>query len=290
MGVKRAINNALPLWDNTSIEQPKDFGGQWTEQKLDILQSYVAFYATALKNQKYDLIYIDAFAGTGHCNGNNGQIIGSALRSLQVEPGYQRYIFIERKPRRYKRLVKTLEQYPHKNIEHYCGDANELLPEILKAIDWRNSRAVLFLDPFGMELEWRVLEAIRQTSSVDLWYLFSLAGLFRQATRSSLKLTKHKIAALNRILGTNDWYEEIYKNGQQDFITDDHRVRSISVDQLMAIATKRFRDLFPYASDPLALPKTGVRRYALYFLTSNDSKLAISLASKVANHIVAKLG
>ena len=43
-----------------------DFGGPWTEQKLKILERYLDAYTTALKNQRFELVYIDAFAGTGH--------------------------------------------------------------------------------------------------------------------------------------------------------------------------------------------------------------------------------
>ena len=41
------------------------FGGPWTIEKLDILEAYLDRYTTALKGQAFDLIYIDAFAGTG---------------------------------------------------------------------------------------------------------------------------------------------------------------------------------------------------------------------------------
>ena len=42
-----------------------DFGGPWTQQKLNILEHYLDAYTTALKNQPFRLVYIDAFAGTG---------------------------------------------------------------------------------------------------------------------------------------------------------------------------------------------------------------------------------
>ena len=37
------------------------FGGPWTEDKLDILEGYLDSYTTALKNQPFRLVYIDAF-------------------------------------------------------------------------------------------------------------------------------------------------------------------------------------------------------------------------------------
>ena len=43
------------------------FGGLWTKEKLDVLRDYLGFYCKALSGQKFDLVYIDAFAGTGRC-------------------------------------------------------------------------------------------------------------------------------------------------------------------------------------------------------------------------------
>lgn len=44
------------------------FGGAWTLIKLKVLSKYLYFYTTALKNQFFNLCYIDAFAGCGEVN------------------------------------------------------------------------------------------------------------------------------------------------------------------------------------------------------------------------------
>jgi three-Cys-motif partner protein len=47
-------------------ESLQQFGGSWTEQKLQRLREYLIAYHNALKNQPFTLYYIDAFAGTGY--------------------------------------------------------------------------------------------------------------------------------------------------------------------------------------------------------------------------------
>ena len=42
-----------------------EFGGQHTELKLSIVESYLKTFTTALNRKFRRLIYIDAFAGTG---------------------------------------------------------------------------------------------------------------------------------------------------------------------------------------------------------------------------------
>ena len=42
-----------------------EFGGQHTELKLSIVESYLKAFTTALRSRFQELWYIDAFAGTG---------------------------------------------------------------------------------------------------------------------------------------------------------------------------------------------------------------------------------
>lgn len=85
-------------------------GGPWTVEKLSILSDYLNFYTAALKNQPFQLIYIDAFAGTGKINiGNEYEyevIDGSARLALQARGQFAEYIFIEKK----RSFAKELEQ------------------------------------------------------------------------------------------------------------------------------------------------------------------------------------
>lgn len=43
----------------------QSFGGPWTLLKLDVLEKYLHFFVHSMKNQKFKLCYIDAFAGSG---------------------------------------------------------------------------------------------------------------------------------------------------------------------------------------------------------------------------------
>ena len=62
------------------------FGGNWTEEKLNIFTSYLDAYLIALQNQKFKKIYIDAFAGTGEIETSDGgqYLVGSAKRGWHL--------------------------------------------------------------------------------------------------------------------------------------------------------------------------------------------------------------
>ena len=56
-----------------------------------------------------------------------------------------------------------------------------LIRKLCCEIDWRRTRGVIFLDPFGASLEWQTLKVIAATEALDVWYFFPLSSIFRNA-------------------------------------------------------------------------------------------------------------
>ena len=81
-----------------------------------------------------------------------------------------------------------------------------------RAKDWSSHRAVLFLDPYGMQVDWTTIEAIARTKAIDLWVLFPLGiGVNRLLTKSG-DIPDSWRRRLDLLLGTEDWYEEFYRS------------------------------------------------------------------------------
>ena len=51
-------------------------------------------------------------------------------------------------------------------------DANTAVQRICASTNWHNNRAVLFLDPYGMQVSWETLAAVAATKAIDLWMLY----------------------------------------------------------------------------------------------------------------------
>lgn len=165
------------------------FGGNWTEEKLNIFTSYLDAYLIALQNQKFNKIYIDAFAGTGEIETSDGEqyLVGSAKRALAASRKFDRYFFIEgdeKKAAELREMVNT--EFPHltRIVTVYCGDANEKLTQIIRDVDWRYNRGLLFLDPYATQVNWTTLENVAQTKSIDVWYLFPFSALNRMLPKN----------------------------------------------------------------------------------------------------------
>ena len=70
----------------------------------------------------------------------------------------------------------------------------------------------MFLDPFGMQVEWETIEAIAETKAIDLWVLFrSWSVAVNRLLKKDGEVPQNFRNQLNKLLGTNEWYDEFYK-------------------------------------------------------------------------------
>ena len=109
------------------------FGGPWTREKLSILQRYLDAYTTALKNQPFSLMYVDAFAGTGRVAlpGKDREdlqelIRGSAAIALNIQDKrFDRLIFVEQDSDRCSELEGLKGTHSGQCVETIRSDANQ---------------------------------------------------------------------------------------------------------------------------------------------------------------------
>ena len=100
--------------------QSQKFGGPWTEQKLECVRKYLHAYTTIMRKQRFHFAYIDAFAGTGSWKPpkeTQELLDGSPRIALQVEPPFNKYVFIEKNQQKYSKLLKLEIKFPSRPIE-----------------------------------------------------------------------------------------------------------------------------------------------------------------------------
>jgi three-Cys-motif partner protein len=155
----------------------------------------------------------------------------------------------------------------------------------------KGMRGVIFLDPFGMEVDWTTVKAIAATASLDLWYFFPLMGLYRQAANAAPAIDAKKRARLNRVLGTGDWEHAWYgtPNGEIDLFDDPvTAIRTADVAAIECYVKKRLELVFTgTVLDPLRIyNERGLPIASLFFAVSNPSRGAVRLATDIAKHIL----
>ncbi|MCC6616807.1 MAG: three-Cys-motif partner protein TcmP [Anaerolineae bacterium] len=285
-----------------------DFGGDWTLEKLERVRKYLVAYTKIMNNQSWieSFAYIDAFAGTGYQSlkqdDNPNQplfpelieeeplhfVDGSARIALQVEPRFKKYIFVEKDPSRYQELQKLREQFPDRasDILIVNADANTYLQDLCEK-NWKRRRAVLFLDPFGMQVTWDTIQAIAQTKAIDLWYLFPLGiGVSRLLKRDgNINLAWRN--RLDKVFGEPAWYDVFYKTyAELNLLGEQQRIVKIGdFDTISQYFVRRLKTIFPGVADnPLPLfNSTNNPLFLLCFASANErgAETAIKIAQDI---------
>lgn len=294
------------------------FGGNWTESKLKVLAGYLSSYTTALQGKPtpehpFRKAYIDAFAGSGYRtlsndessgsaehllfpelaeNSSQGLLDGSARLALKTQPRFDRYLFIEKDSHRCQELEKLKEEFPDlaNDISIHLGEANEQIQKLCMN-DWRSHRAVLFLDPFGMQVEWKTIEAIAKTKAIDLWILFPLGIAVNRLLVKSGQIPAAWKNRLDLLFGTSDWYDSFYRMDTRPTLFGDseNRIVKEDMDAIGCYFNNRLKTIFPGVVE-----KPGVLRnssnnplYLLCFAAANERGAPIAL--KIANHLLREI-
>ena len=282
------------------------FGGSWTEKKLKILKKYLDAYNKALKNQPFERVYIDAFAGTGYRQKRKNQyniqslfeeleqdkskqfLKGSARLALEASPSFHRHIFIESDKNKINELEKLQKEHPEKaeQIEIIQNDANEFIQNYCNEEDWLNTRAVLFLDPFATEVEWETIEAIAKTQCIDVWILFPVMAVNRLLATDPQKISYDR---LNRIFGTRDWFEYFYKTKTLDDIfgkSVDTIIKACDFTRIGNFYKGRLKTIFSgVAEKPKVFYNSrGSALFQLFFAAGNTKGAPIAI--RIAEHLI----
>lgn len=72
---------------------------------------------------------------------------------------FDRLIFMERKPAHCTALEMLKSSHPDRDIHVLNGDANAFIQANINRVNWSYRRAIMFLDPYGMEVAWETLQA-----------------------------------------------------------------------------------------------------------------------------------
>jgi three-Cys-motif partner protein len=291
-------------------------GGNWTEEKLNCLKKYLSAYtkifAENRRAQYFRTIYVDAFAGTGYRSTSRTDskdnimlpelaksdaqsfLKGSASIALENEPPFSRYLFIERDPKKSDELQKLKNQFPNlaNRIEIVTEDANKYLRQWCDKTNWKRFRAVVFLDPYGMEVEWSLIKAIAHTEAIDLWFwlLFPLGVAVNRLLMRNEPPPLEWEQALTRILGTQEWKEAFYPSHKIQTLFGEGEIqrRDANFDSIGQFFVKRLKAVFhSVAENPLPLRNSrNTPIYLLCFAAGNPR--GASTAIRIAQDILGR--
>ena len=277
----------------------RSFGGPWTQEKLQILSLYLDKYTTALKNQRFRLIYVDAFAGEGTWRPGSAYTAdyddfrelhkGSPRIALETrDKPFDKLIFVEKDPQRCQTLGELRSEYPGRDIEILNEDANAALPAFCQNLK-ENDRAVVFLDPFATEVSWTMVEGLAQTQKIDCWILFPLGAISRMmpnAREPSPQLADQ----LDRIFGGRGHWQDMYTPSSQLslFGDDPGQERASGSGQIAGRFRARLESVFAKVAPSVRIFKNSKNSpmFQLIFAASNPkgAPIAVRIAKYIMDH------
>jgi three-Cys-motif partner protein len=220
--------------------------GTWSEAKLELIRKYGTAYSTILsKRPRLTHVYIDAFAGAGmHVSRKTGELVqGSPIQALEIDPPFAEYHFIDTDGEKVEAL--RLAAGARTGVHIYQGDANVLLLDrVFPQVQYEGfQRALCLLDPYGLHLDWRVLETAGRMRSVEIFLNFPMLDINRNALlNDTSKADPAQVARLTRFWGDESWRDVVYESYGSEFFQLEIKRRT-SRSALVDAFQKRLKEI-----------------------------------------------
>jgi three-Cys-motif partner protein len=250
--------------------------GYWSEIKLDILQEYASAYSKILaarQNPSLYHVYIDAFAGAGaHLTKEDEKfVLGSPLNALSIRPKFREYHLIDIEPEKIESLKGLIGN--RDNVSIYQGDCNDILLEkVFPRVKWEEyRRGLCILDPYGLDLDWRVVSTAGRMKTLDVFVNFPVMDINRNVLwRDPHSVEAAQVARMNAFWGDESWRNIAYRTDTTLFGHPEKQ----SNDVIAEAFRDRLNRVAGFAKVPDPLPmrnSTGAVVYYLFFASQKGA-------------------
>jgi three-Cys-motif partner protein len=252
--------------------------GYWSEIKLEILKEYAKAYSTILsaqRNPSFVHVYIDAFAGAGvHLTKASDDFVpGSPLNALRVRPPFREYHLVDIAPDRVESLRRLIGK--RDDVFIYPGDCNQiLLKQVFPRVRYdQYRRGLCVLDPYGLDLDWKVIFTAGQMGSLDVFLNFPVEAINRSVLwKVPEGVDEAQVARMTAFWGDTSWRDQAYQVNRDLF--DNLRLEK-EPNRVVAQAFRaRLKEVAGFRRVPEPLPmrnSKGAIVYYLFFASPKDT-------------------
>ena len=269
------------------------FGGNWTQQKIEMVVAYAKAYLIILnKYPKYKPLYFDGFAGSGDIYKNEETdlevIKGTAIRILEInEPiSFDTYYFVEKDEKNKIELENIIKQnFPQKRTYVVAEDCNKKLQSMANYLKGHSEcRVLAFIDPYGMSLDWCSIECLKSLG-IDLWILVPTGMGINRLLKKDGNISDAWLEKLERFLGLTKEVilDHFYKESKRLTLFGEETIIAKEENAIVKAADlyrKRLNTVFKFVSEPFAM-KNSTNSIMYHFMMATNNKTAIKIANDV---------
>ena len=253
-----------------SPSRPVEFDeiGYWSEIKLDIVKDYASAYSRILTAQRKPALhhlYIDAFAGAGvHISKATRQYIaGSPINALLVQPPFREYHLIDIDRQKVALLRELTKE--RRDVHIHEGDCNRiLLQKVFPNVRYEDyRRGLCLLDPYGLQLDWKVIETAGKMGSIDMFLNFPVADINRNVLwRHPEGVDAADLKRMNEFWGDDSWRQIAYTTKRDLFGHLEKEENEVVAEGFR----HRLLKVAGYKHAPTPLPMRNTKGATVYYL------------------------
>ena len=231
--------------------------------------------------------YIDAFSGAGvHISESTGEFVtGSPTNALAVTPPFNKYVFIDMDGAKVEKLRQNVGK--RSDVLIFEGDCNEILiSDILPHICYEKfTRALCLLDPYGLHLNWEVIEAAGKSRAIDMFLNFPIMDMNRNALwKNPEKVGKGGIERMNAFWGDESWRDIVYQPSlQMSFFGEE--MEKVDNEQVVGAFVDRLKKVAGFVEVPPPMEMRNSKGAIVYYLIFASQK---SVAKSIVTDIFKK--
>lgn len=247
--------------------------GYWSEIKLQIIREFATAYSSILAAQEKPAlyhVYVDGFSGAGeHRLKSTGEMVaGSPLNALQVQPPFREYHLIDLNREKLEHLAGLVGSRP--DVHLYNGDCNDVLVNrVLPLIRYdRFRRGLCILDPYGLHLNWEVMEMAGRSRAIDMFLNFPVMDMNMNVLWKGEQPNKDEVQVtrMNRFWGNESWRDVAYVKSKQSDLFGEPDAEKASNDAVAEGFRERLRSAAGFKHVAKPLPMTNTQGKVVYYL------------------------
>ena len=272
------------------------FGGNWTEQKIEMVVSYAKAYLIIMnKYPQFKTLYFDGFAGSGDIFKEDkidiDIIKGTATRILEINTprSFDMYYFVEKDEKNKTELDKIItNQFLEKRARCFVvnEDCNDKLLSMATFLnDNKNFRVLAFIDPYGMSVNWSSIEILKKLG-IDLWILVPTGMGVNRLLKKDYNISEAWLSKLEKFLGLprSKILDYFYKQKSTMTLFGEEMLmqkEKDAIEKAGELYQKRLNEVFDFVSEAFKMKNsTGTIMY--HFMMASNNKTA----QKIANDII----